>query len=185
MPQPSSTTINNGQRKIHNHSRTYENGRKNTQQFAIDGDVFETDEEYVADEDDGDDFVNNRAYSDDVLEDDRGENINYDRNDTNHHHPQSSSLSMTSKKMMINDNDEEGNRGKQRSQQPQQQQCRQRRKKRRPPLKNMGIVQLTFAYLFEQIKRRKIRDKTLYVITVSYLEVYNEQVESKINLFPL
>ena len=42
--------------------------------------------------------------------------------------------------------------------------------------KNIGIVQLSFAYLFEQIKRRKLRDKTLYVITVSYLEVYNEQV---------
>lgn len=42
--------------------------------------------------------------------------------------------------------------------------------------KNIGIVQLSFAYLFEQIKRRKVRDKTLYVITVSYLEIYNEQV---------
>lgn len=42
--------------------------------------------------------------------------------------------------------------------------------------KNIGIVQLSFAYLFEQIKRRKLRDRTLYVITVSYLEVYNEQV---------
>ena len=42
--------------------------------------------------------------------------------------------------------------------------------------KSIGIVQLSFAYLFEQIKRRKLRDKTLYVITVSYLEVYNEQV---------
>ena len=45
-------------------------------------------------------------------------------------------------------------------------------------LKSIGIVQLSFAYLFEQIKRRKLRDKTLYVITVSYLEVYNEQVQS-------
>ncbi len=45
-----------------------------------------------------------------------------------------------------------------------------------PGPKNIGIVQLSFAYLFEQIKRRKLRDKTLYVITVSYLEIYNEQV---------
>ena len=42
--------------------------------------------------------------------------------------------------------------------------------------KQIGIIQLAFAYLFEQIKRRKIRDRVLYVITVSYLEVYNEQV---------
>lgn len=42
---------------------------------------------------------------------------------------------------------------------------------------NIGIIQLSFAYLFEQIKRRKNRDQTLlYIITVSYLEVYNEQV---------
>lgn len=43
---------------------------------------------------------------------------------------------------------------------------------------NIGIIQLSFAYLFEQIKRRKSRDQTLlYIITVSYLEVYNEQVK--------
>ena len=48
--------------------------------------------------------------------------------------------------------------------------------------KQIGIIQLAFAYLFEQIKRRKIRDKVLYVITVSYLEVYNEQVQILIYL---
>ncbi|KAJ6216438.1 hypothetical protein RDWZM_007595 [Blomia tropicalis] len=50
--------------------------------------------------------------------------------------------------------------------------------------KSIGIVQLSFAYLFEQIKRRKLRDKTLYVITVSYLEVYNEQVLDLLNPSP-
>ncbi|XP_046916795.2 kinesin-like protein KIF12 isoform X1 [Dermatophagoides farinae] len=47
---------------------------------------------------------------------------------------------------------------------------------------NIGIIQLSFAYLFEQIKRRKSRDQTLlYIITVSYLEVYNEQVLDLLN----
>ncbi|OTF83227.1 hypothetical protein BLA29_012378, partial [Euroglyphus maynei] len=47
---------------------------------------------------------------------------------------------------------------------------------------NIGIIQLSFAYLFEQIKRRKNRDQTLlYIITVSYLEVYNEQVLDLLN----
>ena len=45
-------------------------------------------------------------------------------------------------------------------------------------------MQLSFAYLFEQIRRRKLRDKTLYVITVSYLEVYNEQVLDLLNPSP-
>lgn len=41
--------------------------------------------------------------------------------------------------------------------------------------KIVGIIQLSFAYLFEQIKMK--REKGLYyVITASYLEVYNEQV---------
>ncbi|KAH9389914.1 Kinesin- protein 12 [Tyrophagus putrescentiae] len=53
-----------------------------------------------------------------------------------------------------------------------------------PGPKNIGIVQLSFAYLFEQIKRRKLRDKTLYVITVSYLEIYNEQVLDLLNPSP-
>ena len=38
-----------------------------------------------------------------------------------------------------------------------------------------GIIQLTFAYLFEQIRLRKDR-QVYYVVTASYLEVYNEQV---------
>nr|XP_027194369.1 kinesin-like protein KIF12 [Dermatophagoides pteronyssinus] len=47
---------------------------------------------------------------------------------------------------------------------------------------SIGIIQLSFAYLFEQIKRRKNRDQTLlYIITVSYLEVYNEQVLDLLN----
>ena len=49
---------------------------------------------------------------------------------------------------------------------------------------SIGIIQLSFAYLFEQIKRRKNRDQTLlYIITVSYLEVYNEQVMLTKKLF--
>lgn len=41
--------------------------------------------------------------------------------------------------------------------------------------KIIGVVQLAFAYLFEQIKLRKNRS-LFYIIHVSYLEVYNEQV---------
>ena len=41
--------------------------------------------------------------------------------------------------------------------------------------KMIGVVQLAFAYLFEQIKLRKNRS-LFYIIHVSYLEVYNEQV---------
>lgn len=41
--------------------------------------------------------------------------------------------------------------------------------------KIIGIVQLAFAYLFEQIKLRKSKS-VYYIIHCSYLEVYNEQV---------
>lgn len=41
--------------------------------------------------------------------------------------------------------------------------------------KILGIIQLSFAYLFEQIKLKKDRG-VYYVVTASYLEVYNEQV---------
>lgn len=37
--------------------------------------------------------------------------------------------------------------------------------------------------MFEQIKRRRESSNTLYVITVSYLEVYNEQVRLSSILF--
>jgi hypothetical protein len=41
--------------------------------------------------------------------------------------------------------------------------------------KIIGVMQLAFAYLFEQIKLRKNRS-VFYIIHVSFLEVYNEQV---------
>lgn len=47
--------------------------------------------------------------------------------------------------------------------------------------KIVGIVQLAFAYLFEQIKLRKDRG-IYYIIHVSYLEIYNEQVKSLFRL---
>ncbi|CAG2106305.1 unnamed protein product [Medioppia subpectinata] len=49
--------------------------------------------------------------------------------------------------------------------------------------KMIGVMQLAFAYLFEQIKLRKNRS-LLYIIHVSYLEVYNEQVLDLLNPSP-
>ncbi|XP_015784354.1 kinesin-like protein KIF12 isoform X2 [Tetranychus urticae] len=46
--------------------------------------------------------------------------------------------------------------------------------------KILGIIQLSFAYLFEQIKLKKDRG-VYYVVTASYLEVYNEQVLDLLN----
>lgn len=44
----------------------------------------------------------------------------------------------------------------------------------------VGLIQLSFAYLFEQIKIKK-QQNMAYVITASYLEVYNEQVLDLLN----
>lgn len=44
----------------------------------------------------------------------------------------------------------------------------------------VGLIQLSFAYLFEQIKIKK-QQNISYVITASYLEVYNEQVLDLLN----
>lgn len=44
----------------------------------------------------------------------------------------------------------------------------------------VGLIQLSFAYLFEQIKIKK-QQNINYVITASYLEVYNEQVLDLLN----
>ncbi|XP_054155361.1 kinesin-like protein KIF12 isoform X2 [Oppia nitens] len=49
--------------------------------------------------------------------------------------------------------------------------------------KMIGVMQLAFAYLFEQIKLRKNRS-LFYIIHVSYLEVYNEQVLDLLNPSP-
>lgn len=49
--------------------------------------------------------------------------------------------------------------------------------------KIVGVIQLSFAYLFEQIKLKK--DKGVYyVVTASYLEVYNEHVLDLLNPSP-
>lgn len=46
--------------------------------------------------------------------------------------------------------------------------------------KTAGLIQLSFAYLFEQIKVKHQMNVT-YVVTASYLEVYNEQVLDLLN----
>lgn len=49
-----------------------------------------------------------------------------------------------------------------------------------PPV--VGIVQFSFAYLFEQIEGRK--DSVTYTVTASFLEVYNEHVYDLLNPTP-
>lgn len=49
-----------------------------------------------------------------------------------------------------------------------------------PNVNEVGLIQLSFAYLFEQIKIKKQLNIS-YVITASYLEVYNEQVLDLLN----
>lgn len=46
--------------------------------------------------------------------------------------------------------------------------------------KTVGLIQLSFAYLFEQIKVKRQMNVS-YVVTASYLEVYNEQVLDLLN----
>ncbi|RWS04143.1 kinesin-like protein KIF12, partial [Dinothrombium tinctorium] len=49
--------------------------------------------------------------------------------------------------------------------------------------KCVGLIHLSFAYLFEQINRRKDRGID-YIVTASYLEIYNEQVLDLLNPSP-